>query len=332
MLALAAVFFLLHKKRRRAAVFLLLAAAAAALAYGFWRTRVQAVPDTEHAAPTYAAVPTPTPSPTLAPTPTVIPTPTVMPASTPPAPERDSWVLSFAGDCTIGPLHEWQGASARHNMLYVMDGDYTYPLSDVAALFGDDDFTMVNLEGTFTACTDAVSKPYRFRAPPEAAQVLTEGNVEAVTLANNHTGDYRDQGLADTRTALEAVGVLYADETAPLITELPDGPKLGILAFNCVEIDLAVGDVNGYMQRVTPLYDQCVQADCDLILAYVHWGWEYRTAPELWMEEFAHALADLGCDMVIGSHPHVLQKAERYQGVPIFYSLGNFCYGGHSAP
>ena len=50
------------------------------------------------------------------------------------------------------------------------------------------------------------------------------------------------------------------------------------------------------------------------------------------MEEFAHRLAEAGCDMVIGSHPHVLQRFELWQGTPVCYSLGNFCFGGHSGP
>ena len=50
------------------------------------------------------------------------------------------------------------------------------------------------------------------------------------------------------------------------------------------------------------------------------------------MVKLAHALAELGFDMVVGGHAHVLQPTEVYEGVPIFYSLGNFCFGGHSNP
>ena len=249
-----------------------------------------------------------------------------------PVPEKEMWQLSFAGDCTIGTLHEWQGMAVSSNMLYVMGEDYSYPFSGVADIFLNDDFTLVNLEGTFTNHTDPVYKDYRFRAPPEAAQVLTLGGVDAVTLANNHSGDYKEQGLVETRSALELAGIAYADEKTPLIMQLEGGLTLGVIAFNCVEIDLAVGDVRGYMERVTVLYEQCIAAQSDIIISYIHWGWEYRSEPEAWMEAFAHEMVDLGIDMVIGSHPHILQKTEVYEGVNIFYSLGNFCYGGHSAP
>ena len=282
----------------------------------------ESTPEPETAAPIVSETATPTPSPSPEPTP-----------EPEPQPQRMSWTLSFAGDCTIGTLHEWQGAAGRHNMLSVMDGDWSYPFSGVAEVFSADDFTMVNLEGTFTEHTDPVAKSYRFRAPPEAAQTLPLGGIEAVTLANNHSGDYRQDGLQDTRDTLDALGVLWADAAHIFTFQLPDdGPLLGAIAFNCVEIDLRAGDVEGYMRRCTPLYDACRAAGCDLVIAYLHWGWEYRSAPEGWMVDFAHRLAELGCDMVVGSHPHILQGTENCEGVPICYSLGNFCFGGHSGP
>lgn len=289
----------------------------------------------EEAAPAQTAPPPPVETPELisAAAPPSEPVHTQAPAETePPVPLKTVWTFSFAGDCTIGTVHEWQGYQSNVNMLYVMGGNYSYPFSNVAELFAQDDFTMVNLEGALTDEIWPKSKDYRFRSGPENAEVLARGNVDAVSLANNHSGDYLAKGLEDTRTALENQNVLWTDETAPIITELPGDLKLGVISFNCVEIDLAVGDVDGYMKRIEPLYEQCVEADCDVILAYIHWGWEYRYDPEIWMVELAHEVADLGCDIVIGSHAHVLQEVETYNGVPIFYSLGNFCYGGHANP
>jgi hypothetical protein len=255
-----------------------------------------------------------------------------------PAPEAEagpeSWTLTFAGDCTIGTLDKWQGSATRNNMLYVIGDDYAYPFSGVAELFENDDFTMVNLEGTFTDETAHRGKPYCFRASPEYAECLTLGSVEAVSLANNHSRDYFENGLADTRLALDAEGVLYADEDAPLVVELRDGLTLGVAAFNAVERDgvYAVGDVDGYMRAISDDYAALDAAGCDIKLMFVHWGWEYRTEPELWMTELAQRMAELGFDAIIGSHPHVLQKIEDVDGVPVFYSLGNFAYGGHSSP
>ncbi|MBQ8831002.1 MAG: CapA family protein [Oscillospiraceae bacterium] len=254
------------------------------------------------------------------------------PESEPEPEPKTEWTLCFAGDTTIGTLHEWQGASASHNMLYVVGDDYTYPLSGVREIFDAADFTMVNLEGTLTNETSAKSKKYRFRAPPEYAAVLTEGCVDAVSLDNNHTRDYFEIGLDETKETLDENGVLWASREKPLTVELEGGIKLGIVSYNTVESGVNGGDVNAYMQHITPQYQQLVDEDCDLIIGFMHWGREYTAGPENWVEELAHQMADLGFDLIVGSHAHILQNTEYYNGVPIFYSLGNFCYGGHSNP
>ena len=312
------------RKICKTVLFLLLAAALLCAALFLIRPAPAAEP-----IPTPTSTPVPTAAVTAAPTPTPTPAPTIAPV---PEYEPKVWTLSFAGDCTIGTLHEWQGSAGTNNLLHVMGEDWAYPFSNVKLWFSDDDFTLVNFEGTLTERTDAIGKDYRFRAPPEYAAVLTAGSVEAVSLANNHTVDYRAGGTEDTRAALDNAGVLWGDAETPIITELPDGLKLGIVTFNAVEIDLAVGDVDGYMARVMPMYDQCRQAGCQIVIAFVHWGWEYRYEPENWMRDFGHRLAELGFDMVVGGHAHVLQPMELWNGVPICYSLGNFCFGGHSNP
>lgn len=280
------------------------------------------------------SAPTPAPTPTQTPVSTPEPTPEPPPDPTPePEPLRERWTLSFAGDCTIGTLHAWQNIASPINMLHVMNGDWSYPFSNVAEIFRNDDFTMVNLEGTFTEETVPKGKDYCFKAPPKAAETLALGGIEAVTLANNHSRDYGEQSLCDTRDALDQQGVLWADEGEPLIYDLPDvGPRLGVIAYNCVESTLTPGDVDGYMRACQAMFDTCADAGCDLVFVFVHWGWEYRASPEDWMVDFAHRLADMGCDMVIGSHPHILQRFEFWEGTPICYSLGNFCFGGHSGP
>lgn len=278
----------------------------------------------------YVPVPEPTPEPVYTPEPTAEPEPVYTPEPTP-EPEAESWTLCFAGDCTIGTLDEWQGLSGSNNMLYVMGDDLAYPFAGVSDILSDADFTMVNLEGAFTDRTRAKSKDYRFRAPTEYAAALPLGGIDAVSLANNHSGDYFKAGLDDTKAALDENGVLWADSGSPIITEL-GSLRLGVVAFNAVETDMPALSAQCCMERVVPLYEQCADAKCELIIAFMHWGWEYTDSPEPWMEELAHDMAELGFDMVIGSHSHVLQKAEYYNNVPILYSLGNFCYGGHSNP
>ena len=277
-------------------------------------------------------LPQPEPQPAAAPAPEPLPEPAPEPLPEPEPEPKTEWTLCFAGDTTIGTLEEWQGNAADHNMLYAVGENYAYPLSGVRAIFEEADFTMVNLEGTLTNELTPKVKKYRFRAPPAYAAVLTEGCVDAVSLDNNHSGDYFEAGLAETKATLDANGILWASREQPLIAELEGGIKIGIVSYNTVETEVYTGDVWAYMQHLTPQYQQLREAGCDLVIGFMHWGWEYTPVPETWVTELAHQMADLGFDLIVGSHAHILQTTEYYNGVPIFYSLGNFCYGGHSNP
>ena len=242
---------------------------------------------------------------------------------------KNSWLFSFAGDCTIGSLLEWQGSLAQDFQSVVGD-DYAYPLSGVKSIFEADDLTSVNLEGTFTNSTNAVVKPYRFKADPAYVQVLKEGSVEAVSTANNHSGDFQDEGRADTIAALDSAGILHTGAGAPLIHEMEGGLKIGMVSYNTV--DNYEGEY-AWRTSVQADINTCKEAECDLIIGFMHWGSvEYLTEPEAWEVQFAHDMVDWGCDLIVGGHAHILQRMEYYNNVPIFYSMGNFCYGGNTNP
>ena len=244
-------------------------------------------------------------------------------------PDHYSYSFSFAGDCTIGSLLEWQG-SLDIDFQSVVKDDYAYPLSHVRDIFDKDDLTVVNLEGTFTNSTDAVEKPYRFKADPAYVRVLTEGSVEAVSTANNHSGDFKEAGLADTIAALDSAGILHTGPGGLLIRTLDGGLTIGIVSYNTV--DSSAGEWQ-WRQDIRQDIDACKEAGCRLIIGFMHWGTvEYLTEPEAWEVQLAHDMADWGCDLIVGGHAHILQRMEYYNDVPIFYSMGNFCFGGNTGP
>ena len=72
---------------------------------------------------------------------------------------------------------------------------------------------------------------------------------------------------------------------------------------------------------------QKVKKECDYLVVYVHWGIERNTQPEAYQREMGHQYIDAGADLVVGSHPHVLQGIELYHGKWILYRLGNFVFG-----
>ncbi|HCI74119.1 MAG TPA: hypothetical protein DHV42_06225, partial [Lachnospiraceae bacterium] len=205
-----------------------------------------------------------------------------------------------------------------------------YPLSGVKEIFAADDLTAVNLEGTFTRSTNAVEKPYRFKGDPAYVRVLTEGSVEAVSLANNHSGDFREEGKQETVSTLDGAGILHTDAGAPLIQTMEGGLKIGIVSYNTVEN--YAGEM-AWRTSVKEDIETCKSAGCSLIIGFMHWGTvEYLPEPEDWEVQFAHDMVDWGCGLIVGGHAHILQRMEYYNDVPIFYSMGNFCYGGNTNP
>ena len=86
------------------------------------------------------------------------------------------------------------------------------------------------------------------------------------------------------------------------------------------------------MIMYTTVWINCARCSCDLTVFYFHGGIENETEPEDWKVRACHAIMDAGADIVVGAHPHVLQRMELYGGKPILYSLGNFCFGGNRMP
>lgn len=165
---------------------------------------------------------------------------------------------------------------------------------------------------------------YNFRGPTAFTQILTSASVEHVNIANNHYIDYGYSGRRATRAALEKAGITYSGYTHTWIYE-KDGVKIGFGGIRETmwkqNHDTAAGEIRALRQ-----------AGCSYIIYACHFGQEYAPEHNELQTQIAHALIDAGADCVVGTHPHVVQGIEVYQGKPIFYSLGNFVFGGNLAP
>lgn len=229
-------------------------------------------------------------------------------------------LVSFAGDCTLSNI---QGMS-DFNAVYNNQGP-AYFLGGVHDVFANDDLTVINLEGPLTNETNQVDKGeppvFWFRAPPEYVQILQEGSVEACNLANNHTLDYGRAGLEETKATLINAGIDYFCYDDVLIHEV-NGIKIGFFGF--------AFDSNAENIRV--IIDSLWAKGAEVVVAYFHDGIETQYSPSASQIAAAYASIDYGACAVIMSHPHVIQGVEEYDGGFIAYSLGNFCYGGHTNP
>ena len=257
--------------------------------------------------------------------PSTLPPETEPPATEPePAqtePPEEYFYLTFAGDCTFGgqpPIYY-----APWGFLNTVGEDYGWPFRNVIEWFENDDLTMVNLECVLCDTGNPVQKKHVFHGPTEYVRILTENSVEAVTLANNHSMDYGPNGYATTVATLEAAGMPYVEKQSTLLYTTESGLTVGIYAeeYTAMDIDLLARSV-----------EELREQGAELIVYAVHWGAEGHYYPEDHQIEYAHRAIEAGVDIVYGSHPHVLQHIEEYDGGIIYYSLGNFAFAGNMYP
>lgn len=232
--------------------------------------------------------------------------------------------ISLAGDCSIGSLsiHSYDNS---FDQMYDAQGP-AYFFKNVKPIFEADDMTLVNFEGVLTTSTDLVEKQYNIKGKPEYISVISGTGIDAVSFGNNHRIDYGEQGMADTISAFNSIGLPYAYDNNVGIYTTKQGIRVGFVSVNQVYDDRAVEDFlqNGIKQ----LQDKKV----DLIFTCNHWGDEGTHIVNDYQQELAYKCIDWGADLVVGSHPHVLQGMENYKGKYIIYSLGNFCFGANKNP
>jgi poly-gamma-glutamate synthesis protein (capsule biosynthesis protein) len=106
------------------------------------------------------------------------------------------------------------------------------------------------------------------------------------------------------------------------------GVTLAFLGYDAISDDYLAGEERAGSVPADPaLIAEDIAAargQADVVIVYFHWGWEYTHDPSPWQQTLARQAVEAGADLVIGSHPHWVQGLERYRGVPILYSLGNF--------
>ncbi|WP_426452307.1 CapA family protein [Paenibacillus sp. S-38] len=243
--------------------------------------------------------------------------------------------LSFVGDVMFGGRVED----------IVKKNGYAYPFEQVKSYLEKADLTVANLETPITASGTAQSKEYVYRSSPLALPELKGAGVDLVNLANNHTMDYGEKGLLDTLDHLDAQGIRRvgggknADEAYRYEVVEQSGMKIAFLGFSEVLPDatwFAGAGKPGLAETYSvkrPLESIAkARAEADLVVVIAHWGEEREERMNEKQRDLAHQYIDAGADLIIASHPHVLQGFEQYKGKWIAYSLGNFIFTTNSNP
>ncbi len=241
-----------------------------------------------------------------------------------------SLIFSFAGDVLLDG-----------NVASLLKKSGTeFIISDVKSILKASDISMINLENPISLRgTKAKNKQYTFRVNPKYMDVLTSSGIDIVTLANNHSLDFGTEALLDTFDNLDSINVRYVgagkdidSASRPYLFD-KNGYKTSILGSSHVipEVSWNAGAKKpGLATTYNParLVSEISKAkkNSDIVVVYIHWGEERKTTPLNYQKNLAKKYIDSGADIVIGSHPHVLQGFEFYKGKLIAYSLGNFIF------
>jgi len=211
-------------------------------------------------------------------------------------------------------------------------------LQSADAVFG-------NLECAITSHTHPWSKTYKvfhFRADPAAINLLKIANIQGVSLANNHSLDFEEQGLLDTLRHLDqadivhvGVGTNLAQARAPAIITIK-GLKVGFIAAtdnepvfaarenkpgtNYLSIELKPDTLTHLQQDI----EGAKKAGAEFIILSLHWGPNMVQVPPARFRSFAQAAIDMGVDVIHGHSAHLFQGVEFYRHGVIFYDTGDF--------
>lgn len=255
-------------------------------------------------------------------------TPEPAPQEEPSAQGGDAFTidLSIVGDCTLATDRGLNYPGSFNRDAEERPADYFF--AKVKHIFERDDFTIANLENVLTdndlpeSTIDGRRRAFCFRAPTRHCDILKAGSVEAVSLANNHTYDYGEQGYKDTIAALKNAGLEYGTENRTFYLK-KNGFVIAVICHGLWYEEQA----SEIVRRI-----RAASKKSDYQIVFYHGGAEGHHHPEEWRVRASHRLVDAGADLVLGNHPHVLQPTEVYKGANIIYSLANFCFGGNTRP
>lgn len=253
------------------------------------------------------------------------------PAIPPLSIDKQTITISAVGDNVLGTDPTF-GYASSFTQVFDQNGPNHF-FSGVKGIFENDDLTIANLETTLTRATKKLYKGpngvgYFFKGDPTYTSILKAGSIEAVSVSNNHSMDYLEQGFRDTLQNLKNADVGAFGRGKSFVFE-KKGIRTGMLGYIILATDEAERKL--IKEQIKTQISE-LRKTCQIIVVSFHWGIENEYKPIDLQRDFGHYAIDSGADLVIGHHPHVLQPIENYKERYILYSLGNFSFGGNANP
>jgi poly-gamma-glutamate synthesis protein (capsule biosynthesis protein) len=208
---------------------------------------------------------------------------------------------------------------------------------EVSPLIKKNDLAFCNLECSISDSGSPLNKKYIFHAEPESLINLKKAGFNIISIANNHTLDWGRDAFIETKLHIEKNNMFPVgggnnqQEARKTVVIERNGLKFAFLGY----INMLLEDIPFLEDKPAPAWatvDEIiseiknVRDKVDFVIVSFHWGVEFQQYPTINQTQIAHKLIDEGADLIIGHHPHVLNRIEQYKGKYIVYSLGNFLF------
>lgn len=241
--------------------------------------------------------------------------------------------ITFGGDVSPSRYLKEISKKYSHDIFY----------QDIKEIWQDSDLTLVNVEASVlkedTSEYTKADKPGNIFLDIEKADIeaMKASGIDLLGYANNHSMDYSIKGMTDSLEIFQELsmdhvgaGYNYMEAVKPYSIE-KDGQTISTMAITDIvprgsgaQKNMTGTNTTGKLQRDYEIGKMVKNSDFSIV--YIHWGTEYALKPDKEIQELGRHFIDLGVDLVVGSHPHVLLPIEEYKDGMIVYSLGNLVF------
>ena len=243
--------------------------------------------------------------------------------------------LSFVGDVSLADNWDIMPKYDERKM-----GIYGVLDEEVLSIMNNADIMIANNEFTLSNRGTRLNKAYTFKGDPKRASIYKEMGVDLVSLANNHIYDYGHDAFIDTLNTLKSQDIAFVgagnniEEAKKPYYYIINGYKIAFLNATRAEKNIITPEATLNKEGVFRCYDpslfieeiQKAKQESDYVVALIHWGKEQSHTLEQVQIDTGKKYIDAGADVLVGSHAHVLQGMEIYNGKLIAYNLGDFLF------
>lgn len=243
--------------------------------------------------------------------------------------------LSFVGDVSLADNWDIMPKYDERKI-----GIYGVLDEEVLSIMNNADIMVANNEFTLSNRGTRLNKAYTFKGDPKRASIYKEMGVDLVSLANNHIYDYGHDAFIDTLNTLKSQDIAFVgagnniEEAKKPYYYIINGYKIAFLNATRAEKNIITPEATENKEGVFRCYDpslfieeiQKAKQESDYVVALIHWGKEQSHTLEQVQIDTGKKYIDAGADVLVGSHAHVLQGMEIYNGKLIAYNLGDFLF------